>query len=556
MTMRRILLIGGSGVFGERLARHLATIDGLDLILTSRDAAKARTLAGSIPHSAATQVSGIGLDHRHRLAERLVEIAPWLVIDASGPFQGASYAVPGAALEAGAHVIDLADAREYLLGYGTALDDLARSRGLVAWTGASSTPALSAAAVAALTKDWKRIDSITIAIAPGGRSEVGKAVIAAILTYAGRPVPIWREGELQEVTGWLDNHILGMPRLGKRRIAAVETVDAQALGAGLNVKSKVSFGAGLESVIEQRGLMMLAWLHRAGLIGRLDRLITFLLAARKLTRIFTSGRGGMVVAVTGLDGNGSLRHTRWSLVAEQDHGPYVPTLATAAAVKMLTELPLQPGARSAGDALTLSSIEAEMAHYAISTQIDTQAHGPSIFEQALGETTFSALPAPLQQFHGSNGHPVWHGRATVENGRNPVAWLIRRIARLPEASEDIPVTVSVDRLASDSDRVEVWTRNFDGARFSSRIGPDRDGGIEERFGLLSFRLGLAAREEGLELPVVAARFCGIPLPRKLLPRADAVERVDREGRFHFDVKLTLPFFGLLVRYSGWLAPRT
>ena len=105
MTRRRVLLIGGTGVFGSRLAHHLARFDGLDLILSSRDGAKAKALARTIRHAKGTQVSGIGLDHRHHLAARLAEIAPWLVIDASGPFQGADYDVPRGALEAGAHVV-------------------------------------------------------------------------------------------------------------------------------------------------------------------------------------------------------------------------------------------------------------------------------------------------------------------------------------------------------------------------------------------------------------------------------------------------------------------
>lgn len=555
MTQRRILLIGGTGVFGSRLARHLARLDGLDLVLTARDGARAQALARSMRHAERTRVSGIGLDHRHGLPERLAEIAPWLVIDASGPFQGASYDVPRAALEAGAHVVDLADARDYVLGYGAALDGLARSRGLVALTGASSTPALSGAAVTELTRGWRRIDTIDIAITPGGRSAVGEAVIAAIFSYAGRPVPVWREGELQETTGWLDSRVMVMPRLRTQRVAAVEAVDAQALGPGLSVTSRVTFLAGLEARIEQRGLMALARLRRAGLLGRLDGLIPLLLAARRLTRITTSDRGGMLVAVTGLDEGGALRHARWSLLAEQDDGPQVPTLAAAAALRAIRDDLLPPGARSAGGALALSQIEAEMRPYAISTQSENEPHGRGIFEQDLGEGDFAMLPEPLRAFHGAAGAPVWQGRARVENGRNPVAWLIRRVIGLPAAGDDVPVTVSVERIASDGDRAEIWTRSFGGSRFASRLSLDRENRLHERFGPVDFRLGLAVQDGKVALPVVSARLLGIPLPRILLPRSEASETVDAQGRFRFDVKLTLPLFGLLVRYAGWLAPK-
>jgi hypothetical protein len=49
--------------------------------------------------------------------------------------------------------------------------------------------------------------------------------------------------------------------------------------------------------------------------------------------------------------------------------------------------------------------------------------------------------------------------------------------------------------------------------------------------------------------------CGIPLPRALAPRGDSYEFVEA-GRFHFHVEIDHPFTGLIVRYRGWLVPRT
>lgn len=553
MNVHRVLLIGGTGVFGQRLARHLAGIEGLDLIVTSRSEKKARAIADSIVPIAGTTVMGIGLDHREGLDRRLAELALWLVIDASGPFQGAGYEMPRAALEAGAHVVDLADARDYILGYGAALDALARERGLVALAGASSTPALSAAAVSALTQGWRRIDTIEIAITPGGRSEVGRAVIEAILSYAGRPIPIWREGEFQSSDGWLESRRIPMRGLGKRRVAAVETVDAQWLGPKLGVRSRIAFRAGLESPVEQWGIMALARLRKAGGLGRLDALIPALLAARKITRLPTSDRGGMVVEVTGLDAHGGLRCARWSLLAERGDGPHVPTLPAAAALRALLAGRIAPGACPAAGALSLAEIEAEMTPYAIETQREEAAQNTALLEEVLGAEAFAALPAPLRAFHGVAGAPVWRGRAEIATGGHPVTWLLRRIIGLPEASADVPVTVSVDRFDADGGKTERWTRNFGGIRFSSRLHAE-GGVLHERFGPITFRLGLAARHRGLDLPVLSARCCGIPLPRFLLPRSQAREEVDAQGRFTFDVKLTLPLLGLLTHYRGWLVP--
>ncbi|CAD5300345.1 Saccharopine dehydrogenase, NADP-dependent [Bosea sp. 62] len=553
--MRRVVLIGATGVFGRRLARHLSRMNGLDLILTSRSAGKAQALAQDLAAEASVPVSGAGFDRDKDLVASLSALKPWLVIDASGPFQHQGYEVPTAALLLGAHIVDLADARGYLAGYGPQLDEIARQRGLVALAGASSTPALSAAAARELSEGWQRLDTLDIAITPGGRSEVGPAVIAAVLSYAGRPVPVWREGELQTTSGWETGEVIDMPGLGPRRVAPVETVDAETLGPDFAVRSRVSFAAGLEAGIEQWGLALLAWLRRHGWVADLAPLVPYLVKARRITRLWTSDRGGMRVAISGIDSKGRPRRAYWSLLAENDDGPQVPTLAAAAAVRALLADEIAPGARSAAEALDLAAIEAEMAPYAISTSQDERTVGPALFETVLGAQAFAMLPATIRAFHAADAEPVWRGRADIARGDGAMIGLLCRLFGLPTAGTDLPVTVSVARGDSLDESCETWTRNFAGQRFHSRLSVDRNGELREAFGPFSFTLAAQSDREGLALPIANWRVFGLPLPRFLMPSADARETVDADGRFRFDVKLSLPFFGLLAHYRGWLKPR-
>lgn len=553
--MKRVVLIGATGVFGRRLARHLSRMDGIDLVLSSRSAGRAQAMAQELATEATVMVTGTGLDRDRELVASLAALKPWLVIDASGPFQQQGYEVPTAALLLGAHVVDLADARGYLAGYGPQLDKLARQRGLVALAGASSTPALSAAAARELSEGWERLDSIDIAITPGGRSEVGPSVIAAILSYAGKPVPIWREGELQTIPAWGAGEVIDMPGLGPRRVAPVETIDAETLGPGLCVRSRVSFSAGLEAGIEQWGLALLAWLRRRGWVADLAPLAPFLVRARKITRLWTSDRGGMRVAISGIDAKGRPRRAYWSLLAENDDGPQVPTLAAAAAARALLADAIAPGARPAAEALDLATIEAEMTSYAIGTSQDERAVGPALFETVLGAQAFAMLPAAIRAFHANDAEPVWQGRAEVTHGTGAVIGLLRRLFGLPAAGAELPVKVSVARVDSLDEDCEIWTRNFAGQRFHSRLSLDRDGELREAFGPFSFTLAAVGNRDGLALPIAAWRVFGVRLPRFLMPSAEARETVDDEGRFRFDVKLSLPFFGLLTHYRGWLKPR-
>jgi saccharopine dehydrogenase-like NADP-dependent oxidoreductase len=556
---KHVLVIGGTGVFGFRLAAHLAQMDGLSITLTSRSQVSADAAAAKIMSTAArSSVAGVALDHRNGLADALRRLKPWIVIDASGPFQGAGYDVPRAALEAGAHVVDLADARNYIAGYVGALDKLARDRGCVALAGASSTPTLSAAVVASLANGWQRVDTIDIAITPGGKSEVGRSVINAILSYAGRPVPIWREGRLDTAAGWVENRIFDIPGLGSRRVALVETVDAQSLGSKHRIQSRVAFYAGLESHVEQFGLMALARLRRRRWIGDVTRFIPLLLAGRKLTRLSTSNRGGMVVALTGIDRQGAWCRAVWSLLAIDGSGPNVPILPAAAAMHALMRGQLTSGARPASHALGLAEIETEMQPYPITSAVTAQQAEQSVFERALGADAFRAQPAPIVAFHSQRSAPVWRGRADVVVGNGVVARWVSRWIGLPTRAGNVASTVSVDRdLTPDGAPRETWTRNFGGQRFQSVLTCERQGALIERFGAMQFTLGVVADSTGLALPIIGWTWFGIPMPLALAPRSVARECVDAEGRFHFDVRLSLPLvgpvFGLLAHYRGWLS---
>ncbi|NJM82709.1 MAG: hypothetical protein HC844_09550 [Tabrizicola sp.] len=78
----RILVIGGSGVFGARIAIALAGVTGVDLIVAGRD--PARTEAFCRAHGG----RAVRLDRRDpALAGILAGLAPFAVIDAAGPFQ-------------------------------------------------------------------------------------------------------------------------------------------------------------------------------------------------------------------------------------------------------------------------------------------------------------------------------------------------------------------------------------------------------------------------------------------------------------------------------------
>lgn len=218
----RVLVLGGYGNFGARIARTLAGDTGMALTIAGRDGARARAFAtalGSGVRGAALDVAGLDF------GAALAALAPQLVIHAAGPFLRQDYGVARAAIATGAHYVDLADAREFVCGIA-GLEDEACARKVLVVSGASTVPALSAAVVDQFRAGFARLERIEIGISPGNRTPRGLATVASILSYVGRPFR-WRErSEWREVYGWqrLARFDYAAP-IGRRWLAACDVPD-------------------------------------------------------------------------------------------------------------------------------------------------------------------------------------------------------------------------------------------------------------------------------------------------------------------------------------------
>src|SRR5690606_26951617 len=98
---------------------------------------------------------------------------------------------------------------------------------------------------------------------------------------------------------------------------------------------------------------------------------------------------------------------------------------------------------------------------------------------------FYNLPEAVRRLHAVRGTARHAGIATVERGRNPLARLCARIAGLPKAMREVPLTVE---FIADGKR-ETWRRDFGGTRMRTRLA-FKGGLLRERLGPLQFRYRL------------------------------------------------------------------
>ncbi len=543
MSSYRVLIIGGAGVFGSRLVDAILASTDWDVVVAGRNPRRVVTRP---------RVSAVALDTSHCTAADLAATGAHVVVDAAGPFQDAGYRMAATVIGAGLPYLDIADGRGFVAGFGPALDAQARAHGVVALSGASSTPALSNAALDALTDGWTGLDMVTIAISPGNRAPRGHSVVRAILSYAGQGVRVWQGGRWVMRPGWAMTHRHAMPGLGPRWLSLCETPDLDIVPVRFGVRHSMVFLAGLELTVLHLALAAASLLVRVGL---LSSLVPFTGAARLAAGLlapFGTDRGGMLVRAAGYDAEGRPVQTEWSLVAEGGDGPSIPVLPVLAGLRALQAGGLPIGARVCAGVLSLGAIEAEMRRYRITTTRSLTVLGSPVFARALG-ARFAHLPAAVQSLHRPGHCSVFEGQAAVGGPTTRWAGWLARLVGLPRAAPSVPVTVTI----ATTQHGETWTRQFGGQTFHSCLSfSGLADEVEERFGPFFFRLALRADAAGLAMQVVGWRMGRMPLPRALAIMAPATESMDATGRFCFDVVIDLPFrLGRLVRYTGSLQRR-
>ena len=552
----RLLIIGGAGTFGRRIASLLGKERGLEIVLAGRKLKRLAAVSAALNKEGAKSTPLALNLARDDLAQIIAEQRIDLVIHTAGPFQAQNFDVPRACIRAGADFIDLADSIAYVTRI-TRLDAAAKQAGRAIISGASTVPALSSAVVEALSQGLVNPNSVTTRITPGNRAPRGRAVVASILSYVGRPIPGWNDGLPIKRIGWSELHrrtlsIPGVRPLRGRWFAACEAPDLELFPTHYAGLKRVAFFAGLEIGSLHLGLWLLSWLPRKGVVRSLRPATGFLRFIALLFRPFGSDRGGMSVEVEGRIKEGCAVTRRWTLIAEAGDGPFVPCLAAVIFVRRrLAGESLPLGAQPCLGMITLPEFEHAMARLRIRTGREEESL--PLYRRVLGES-FGRLPTAIQAMHDVDVAKQARGETTVRRGHNPVARLIASILDLPKAGQtSIEVTFTPDQGH------ETWSRRFGQTRFQSvqclNRGPAPDR-LLERYGPLVVSFELQAGVSELRLIPHRAWLGAIPLPRAVARGIVGTERVTIDGNFEFDVRVALPLIGDVVQYRGHLgAPK-
>jgi NAD(P)-dependent dehydrogenase (short-subunit alcohol dehydrogenase family) len=346
--MRNVLVLGGQGNFGARIVRALAD--------------DATVIAGSRKTGIDIFDPGFGA--------KLRELAPQLVVNCIGPYQAQDYAVAKAAVGAGAHYIDLADSRAFVVNFAGAVDAQARAADRLAVSGASTLPALSSAVIDAMSAKFTAMESVETFIAPAQKAPRGAGTLRSVFSYLGKPFRWLEGGQWRTVHGWQALKKVRIGGMRERWSAACDVPDLELLPARYPTLKTATFRAALELDAQHFALAAAAGLQRIGLPLPMDRWAPGLDRLATWLDQFGTQLGGMLVRIEGLDRDGARKRLEWHITADGNHGPEIPTMAAILlSRKLLRDEVAARGAMPCMGLVALDEFAPEFARWGMQTGV-------------------------------------------------------------------------------------------------------------------------------------------------------------------------------------------
>lgn len=187
--MRRVVIAGGAGFFGQRVAELLRAMD--------------------IPPVIAGRTGEILLDVEDPSSLRAGLRPGDVVVDAAGPFQSRTAALVEAACDVGADVIDLDESLVHAQRVAL-LADRVRVSGISVRSTCSAVSTVAAALVrrSAIERPLR----VSALVAPASRQTAHAGTLRALLASVGAPIELWRDGRFARALGWRESRAFALPR--------------------------------------------------------------------------------------------------------------------------------------------------------------------------------------------------------------------------------------------------------------------------------------------------------------------------------------------------------
>jgi hypothetical protein len=243
MVRKKVLIVGGTGHFGNLLVEDLCRYTECELVVPSRSVVDLQET-----RSVEAALSGV-----------------FIAICAAGPFQILPMTLAEVCLLRGIHYIDLADDRSFVKKVHSLVPHDGSDLPAIC-SGWSTVSALSGSLARIGAAELDKVDTIYIHMVPGNRLPRGAGTIASLLHSVGQQFTLFRDGDWQTVRGWSEPRRFSFPAPVGARMGYLVDVPDHELFPSLFRARTVEFRTASELRGLNAAVSFLGWLVRKGLV--------------------------------------------------------------------------------------------------------------------------------------------------------------------------------------------------------------------------------------------------------------------------------------------------
>jgi saccharopine dehydrogenase-like NADP-dependent oxidoreductase len=346
----RILVLGDNAA-GRHIGTALAANPAFECLLGGRKPARLRPFADQI----GVDVVAVDDADAASLGRAFSEV--FAVVNTSGPFAPGSYAVAQRCAACGVHYLDVASNPQYVSGV-SALNRRAKATGSLVVTGVSVVPAVSAALVDYLAKEFDRVGEIHTAVAPLDNGNGWRDGARSVQTLAGHPMRIKQDGRWRVTFGWSEPVRVDFPApIGRRRMYLCDVADLVLFPQRYGAKT-VTFRAGLARPLLNYGAALVSRLARRRNAAGQEAEETP--AASVGLQELLASTIGIRVMVRGLRNGEEIARAVTLISRDRSAGAIASSPVLALLKRWVREGVADPGARPCVDLLGLDAIKEEL----------------------------------------------------------------------------------------------------------------------------------------------------------------------------------------------------
>ena len=198
------------------------------------------------------------------------------------------------------------------------LNNVLKMESIIAISGASTVPGLSAAVIDHFLRDeFSEIHEIESCITPGNQTPRGLATMQSVLSYCGTNYKSLEDGKMVDIIGWQGIERVTLPEVGERIVLNCEIPDLELFPEMYPTLKTNRFKAGLELNVFNYALYLMSHVTQLGIYKNWAALAPLLKPMSEMLYRFGSKLGGMQMTLKGLDRHGKSKTITWNIIADK-----------------------------------------------------------------------------------------------------------------------------------------------------------------------------------------------------------------------------------------------